>query len=68
MDIAYDGGEADRALSSNDYDLAILDVGLPVFDGFEVLRRLRQRARHRVGKHSVIFGKKDAHGSGNVPN
>jgi two-component system OmpR family response regulator len=43
VDLAHDGGEADRALSSNDYDLAILDVGLPVCDGFEVLRRLRGR-------------------------
>lgn len=43
VDLARDGPEADRALSANDYDLAILDVGLPVFDGFEVLRRLRNR-------------------------
>jgi two-component system OmpR family response regulator len=43
VDVAPDGGAADRALSSNDYDLAILDVGLPVFDGFEVLRRMRER-------------------------
>jgi len=43
VDVAYDGGQADQALASNDYDLAILDVGLPVFDGFEVLRRLRGR-------------------------
>jgi len=43
VDVARDGGQADRALSSNDYDLAILDVGLPVCDGLEVLRRLRGR-------------------------
>ncbi len=43
VDLARDGAEADRALSVNEYDLAILDVGLPVFDGFEVLRRLRDR-------------------------
>lgn len=43
VDLARDGSEADRALSTNEYDLAILDVGLPVFDGFEVLRRLRNR-------------------------
>jgi len=43
VDLARDGSEADRALSTNEYDLAILDVGLPVFDGFEVLRRLRDR-------------------------
>lgn len=43
VDVAPDGGAADRALATNAYDLAILDVGLPVFDGFEVLRRLRSR-------------------------
>lgn len=43
VDLARDGSEADRALLANEYDLAILDVGLPVFDGFEVLRRLRDR-------------------------
>jgi len=43
VDVARDGGGADSALAANPYDLAILDVGLPVFDGFEVLRRLRAR-------------------------
>lgn len=43
VDVARDGGAADAALAANPYDLAILDVGLPVFDGFEVLRRLRAR-------------------------
>ena len=43
VDIARDGAAADSALAANPYDLAILDVSLPVFDGFEVLRRLRAR-------------------------
>lgn len=43
VDLARDGGEADRALSTNEYDLAILDIGLPHCDGYEVLRRLRSR-------------------------
>jgi len=37
------GDDADQCLASNEYDLVLLDVGLPVLDGFEVLRRLRQR-------------------------
>ncbi len=40
---AASGIEADRMLSDNDYDLVLLDVGLPHLDGFEVLRRLRAR-------------------------
>lgn len=37
------GEAADRALRQQVFDLAILDVGLPGLDGFEVLRRLRAR-------------------------
>jgi two-component system OmpR family response regulator len=43
VDVAHDGAEAERALAAVDYDLAILDIGLPVLDGFELLRRLRGR-------------------------
>jgi two-component system OmpR family response regulator len=37
------GDDADQCLASNEYDLVLLDLGLPAFDGFEVLKRLRQR-------------------------
>jgi two-component system OmpR family response regulator len=47
VDGAHSGEEADRALTVGEYDLVILDVGLPRIDGFEVLRRLRQR-RNKV--------------------
>jgi len=40
---ARTGLEADQALSGNRWDLVLLDAGLPKMDGFEVLRRLRQR-------------------------
>jgi two-component system, OmpR family, response regulator len=43
VDSARTGGDADRALATNEYDLVLLDVGLPQLDGFEVLKRLRQR-------------------------
>lgn len=43
VDCARNGEEADRMLSAQSYDLTILDLSLPRLDGFEVLRRLRQR-------------------------
>jgi two-component system OmpR family response regulator len=43
VDCVSDGGEADHVLSAQNYDLVILDIGLPRLDGYEVLRRLRRR-------------------------
>ncbi|MEP7185763.1 MAG: response regulator [Rhodanobacter sp.] len=43
VDHVADGIEADLALSDVEYDLLILDLGLPRLDGSEVLRRLRSR-------------------------
>jgi len=43
VDWARNGEEADYILSQQDYDLTVLDLGLPRMDGFQVLRRLRER-------------------------
>ncbi len=43
VDTAADGRAADQLLSSDGYDLAVLDLGLPGLDGSEVLQRLRAR-------------------------
>src|SRR5437870_13896501 len=37
------GRHADLLLRTEDFDLVVLDIGLPDIDGFEVLRRLRAR-------------------------
>jgi len=39
---AYDGGEALLLLSKTAVDLVVLDIMLPIMDGLEVCRRLRQ--------------------------
>jgi two-component system OmpR family response regulator len=43
VQIARNGAEADQALAGNGYDLVLLDLGLPKMDGFDVLKRMRQR-------------------------
>ena len=40
---AFNGHQADVCLQAADYDVAILDLGLPGIDGSDVLRRLRNR-------------------------
>ncbi|MFL6564599.1 MAG: response regulator [Burkholderiales bacterium] len=41
VDRVQNGAEADSALAANQFDLLILDLGLPKRSGLEVLRRLR---------------------------
>ena len=43
VDRVATGIEADTALSTGEFDLLILDLGLPKLSGFEVLKRLRGR-------------------------
>ena len=47
VDWVRDGEAADTALRTQDYDLVLLDLGLPKIDGLAVLRQLRAR-RNRV--------------------
>ncbi|HTS22761.1 MAG TPA: response regulator [Casimicrobiaceae bacterium] len=58
VDTAAEGAAADQLLGTRDFDVVVLDLGLPRVDGLEVLNRLRRRrsetavlvltARHRV--------------------
>jgi two-component system response regulator TctD len=43
VDCMRDGVETDHVLLTQDYDLVILDLGLPRMDGFDILKRLRRR-------------------------
>ena len=46
VDAVSDGVAADLALSSQEFDLLILDLGLPRMPGLDVLTRLRARNAH----------------------
>jgi two-component system OmpR family response regulator len=43
VDRVKTGADADLALATSQFDLAILDLGLPLLDGIEVLRKARSR-------------------------
>jgi two-component system response regulator PhoP len=42
VDLADDGAKALFLLKEHPYDLAIIDIGLPVMDGFEVIQKARK--------------------------
>lgn len=42
VDLADDGKKADFLINEHPYDLAIVDIGLPIMDGFEVIKRARK--------------------------
>jgi DNA-binding response OmpR family regulator len=54
---ATTGKGADRLLTDKEFDLVVLDVGLPDIDGFEVLRRLRAR---RASTSVLVLTARDA--------
>jgi two-component system response regulator PhoP len=44
VDLADDGKKGLFLLTEHDYDLAIIDIGLPVMDGFEVIKNARKQS------------------------
>ncbi len=45
VDWVKDGSAADQALSTETFDVVVLDLGLPKMSGMEVLKRLRARGQ-----------------------
>ena len=50
IDWVQDGQAGLEAIETNDYDLAVVDLGLPNVSGFEILKRLR-----KTGKSTAVL-------------
>ena len=53
-DSAENGQEALDKLAQNEYDIVLMDCQMPVMDGYQATRRLRQR--EGADRHTVIIG------------
>jgi DNA-binding response OmpR family regulator len=54
VDAVGDGAEALTKLADDKYDLLILDLMMPQVDGFEVLRRLREKMPSQLRRVIVM--------------
>jgi PAS domain S-box-containing protein len=52
--VANNGQEALDAWESDDFDLVLMDVQMPILDGYEATRTIRERER-RTGQHMPII-------------
>ena len=53
---ALNGEEALQAIEKEDFDLVLMDVEMPIMDGYEATRVIRQRQKERKLKPFPIIG------------
>lgn len=56
LDIVENGLEALEAVETQDYNLIIMDCGMPVMDGFEATEKIRKLTEARGRPAPVIIG------------
>ncbi|WP_457337957.1 response regulator, partial [Rhizobacter sp. P5_C2] len=54
--VAHDGPSALQLLEQQSVDIAVLDIGLPVMDGYELAQRIRAKAGGRALKLIALTG------------
>ncbi len=59
IDMAHDGQQGLDASQSKSYDAIVLDVMLPIFNGFDVLRKLRDNTRTKKVPVLMLTAKGD---------
>ena len=57
---AVDGGQAVRKAAQRVHDVVVMDVSLPVLDGIEAIRRIRQQNPTKRAHVIVLSGQLDA--------
>ena len=68
LDTAGDGASAFTRLLEGDYDLAILDLSMPLTDGFRLLSYIRHTPRLRHLPVVVVTSRDDTHAAQEVSN
>jgi signal transduction histidine kinase/ActR/RegA family two-component response regulator len=60
VDVAADGEAACKALTNGGYDLVFMDLHMPVMDGYEAARRIRENERARGERTPIVALTADA--------